>query len=181
MRLHLEALTGDHEEKLEQLAELRTALRRFATDDRPETGEAYVEKYLTRAARIRRKRVLAPTQDGMGIVVHPELYRPLSAKDRALWKRLWKEDDPAALVEEARQALREGYPGTALKLGKELWAVGGPNNSAYAFELLDGAYAALGREVLREVLRAHREGRDRPWLDVLQDEASDPNASEPPT
>ncbi len=105
----------------------------------------------------------------MGIVVHPELYRPLSLKDKALWRRLWKEADPLELVEEARQALRDGYPGTALKLGKELWAVGGNRNSDYAFELLDAAYPALGRDVLRAVLRAHRAGRDRPWLDVLQE------------
>ena len=107
----------------------------------------------------------------MGIVVHPELYRPLSMKDRLLWRRLWKEDDPVELVDEARRALADGFPGTALKLGKELWAVGGERKGAYAFELLDGAYAALGREVLRDVLRADTSGRDRPWLDVLQDES----------
>jgi hypothetical protein len=105
----------------------------------------------------------------MGIVVHPELYRPLSVKDKPLWKRLWKDDNPTELVDEARQALRDGFPGTALKLGKELWAVGGEKKTEYAFELLDAAYTALGRDVLREVLRAHRAGRDRPWLDVLQE------------
>jgi hypothetical protein len=161
---------GDYDTELAGLGALRATLRRFATDDRPETGEEYVEKYLGRAARARRKRVIAATQEGMGIVVHPELYRPLRLKDKTLWKRLWKEDDPAGLVEEARQALRDGFPGTPLKVGKELWAAGGEKKSEYAFELLDAAYAALGRDVLREVLRVHRAGRDRPWLDVLQED-----------
>ena len=134
---------------LDKLAALRAILRRFATDDRPETGEEYFEKYLARSARARRKRTIAATQDGMGIVVHPELYRPLSVKDKSLWRCLWKEDDPLDLVEQASHALREGFPGTALKLGKELWAVGGEKKTAYAFELLDAAYTALaGRDVL---------------------------------
>jgi hypothetical protein len=171
MRLDLEQRARDYEGEPDEetrISALRATLRRFATDDRPETGEEYVEKYLGRAARARRKRIIAATQEGMGVVVHPELYRPLSVKDKTLWRRLWKEDDPRELVEEARQALRDGYPGTALKLGKELWAVGGDRRSDYAFELLDAACAALGREVLRDVLRAHRAGRDRPWLDVLE-------------
>ena len=176
VRLDLEQRARDCEdnpeddEQVSRLAAFRATLRRFATDDRPETGEEYVEKYLDRAARARRKRIVAATQEGMGIVVHPELYRPLSVKDKVLWRRLWKEDDPLELVEEARQALHDGFPGTALKVGKELWAVGSVKHSAYAFELLDAAYAALGRDVLREVLRTHRAGRERPWLDVLQED-----------
>jgi hypothetical protein len=154
----------------DRIDRLRCQLRRYATDDRPETGEEYYERYAARAARSRRQRIVAATQEGMGIVVHPELYRPLSLKDRALWRRLWNDDDPSESVEEARQALRDGFPGTALKLGKDLRAVGGDNKSEWAFNLLDAAYAALGRDVLREVLRAHRTHRDRPWLDVLQED-----------
>ncbi len=76
------------------------------------------------------------------------------------------------MVAEARQALREGFPGTALKLGKDLWAVGGERHTEYAYELLDAAYAALGREVLREVLRIHRANRDLPSVDILDAEQS---------
>jgi hypothetical protein len=166
VRLELEERARDLEEdhELKSVDTLREKLRRFATDDRPETGEEYVEKYLGQAARARKKRTVAATQDGMGIVVHPELYRALSVKDKALWKRLWRDDDPIELLEEARQAIVDGFPGTALKVGKELWAVG----SDRAVELLDAAYSALGRDVLVEVLRAHQAGRDRPWLDVMQ-------------
>ena len=38
---------------------------------------------------------------------------------------------------------------------------------AYAYELLDAAYAALGRETLRNVLRVHREHRELPSVDIL--------------
>ena len=62
---------------------------------------------------------------------------------------------------------------TALKLGKKLW-VAAPKYAATAFDLLDAAYAALGRDVLRAVVREHRAHRDRPWLDVLQEDEDAP-------
>ena len=102
-----------------------------------------------------------------GVVVPPGTYRPLSLADKQLWRRLRRESDPAAVVDEARQALAEGFPGTALKLGKDLWAVGGGRHTQYAYELLDAAYAALGREALRAVLREHRAHRDLPLVDIL--------------
>ncbi len=147
-------------------ARVRRALQEWATADRPETGEAYVEQYgRRRPARFRQ--VVAATHEGMGIVVPSETYRPLSLTDRQLWRRLWEEEDPAEWVEEARQALREGFPGTALKLGKDLWGIGGARHQEYAVELMDAAYKALGRDILRRVLRTHVDHRDRPYLDVL--------------
>jgi hypothetical protein len=105
------------------------------------------------------------------VVVPGELYRPLGTPDRELWKYLRREKDPLDVVEEARAALREGFPGTALKLGKDLWATAGARRTAYAYELLDSAYAALGRGVLREVLRTHRANRSLPSVDVLEADA----------
>lgn len=155
----------DYDATLAELAELRAKLQRYETGDRPEIGEEYTEKYV--AERRRAKQVVARTLDGMGVVAPRELYRPLSLKDKKLWKVLWSEDDPAALVEEARQALHDGVPATALKLGKDLWAVGGERHTEYAYQLLDAAYAALGRSVLREVLREHRAHRDLSVVDIL--------------
>ncbi len=153
----------------ERLARVRQALLAYATADRPETGDAYLERYgRLRPARFRH--MVAATHEGMGIVVPPEKYRPLSLPDRQLWRLLWKKEDPAELVEEARQALRAGFPGTALKLGKDLWAIGGKRHQVYAAELLDAAYAALGRDVLLQVLRTHLQDRDRPYLDILHRE-----------
>ena len=53
----------------------------------------------------------------VGVVVLPERYRPLALTDRKLWPHLRRTKDPADVIEQARQALREGFAGTALKLG----------------------------------------------------------------
>jgi hypothetical protein len=148
---------------------LRKALNRYVPN-RPETGEAYTDQYSGRAAR--NALIVAETEESMGVVVPPETYRPLSRKGKRYLPYLRKTDDPADVVEEARRALRDGFPGTALKVGKDLWAVGGERKTEYAHELLDAAYAALGRDVLREVLRVHRENPALPTVDLLEPESS---------
>ena len=155
----------DYEARLARLDEVRRAVKEFATADRPESGEAYVETY--RSAVARNAAVIAPTRDGMGVVAPPTTYRPLSLPDKKLRPLLRKQDDPRAVVEEARQALRDGFPATALKLGKELWPLYGDRKTEYAYELLDAAYQALGRETLRRVLHTHREHRHLPSVDIL--------------
>ena len=156
--------------RLKHLETLRRHLLRWATADRPESGEAYFDKYHGAVART--AFVVASTPDGMGVVAPPGSYRSLSLSDKKLRSVLRKLADPLEIVEEARQALRDGFPATALKLGKELWPLRGERKTAYAYELLDAAYEALGREVLREVLRTHREHRDLPSVDILANEAS---------
>lgn len=182
VRLHLEERYRDCEEDLENepdagaecleemrhLEDWRAKLLDFAGRKRDEIGTAYVERYAGRAAR--RRQVIAKTWEGMGIVAPAECYRPLSRKNQKLWSYLCQTEDPADVVEEARQALREGFPATALKLGKDLWAVGGERHTEYAYELLDAAYAALGREALRTVLRVHRQNRELPSVDILDND-----------
>jgi hypothetical protein len=163
------AHADEHEANMETIDALRATLGQYATGDRPETGEDYVGRYTSTPART--DRVVANTREGMGIVVPKGKYRRLSMKDRKLWARLRRDDNPRDLVDEAMQALCEGFPGTALKLGKDLWAFGGEHQTMYAYELLDAAYEALGRDVLRRVLAAHREHRDLPTVDILQAEA----------
>lgn len=159
----------DYDQTLQALDALRAAIQQYSTAGRGETGAEYEERYPPRV--IRSARVVAATREGMGIVVPPELYRPLRVKDKKLWSLLRKEDDPAELVGEARRALREGFPGTALKLGKDLWSFAAGRRAEYAYELLDAAYAALGREPLRRVLQAHRANRELPSVDILEAEA----------
>jgi hypothetical protein len=167
-----------YEAQLDHIEQLREQLCRYGTGDRPETGDEYVEVYSGMTARA--ERIVAETKEGMGVVVPAERYRPLALPDRQLWRYLRKEPDPVDVVEEARQALRAGFPGTALKLGKDLWATTGATKTAYACELLDGAYAALGREALREVLRVHRANRDLPSVDILEmEERSGSGEDEP--
>src|SRR5436305_1145470 len=82
--------------------------------------------------------------EGMGIVVPPQLYRHIILENTRYWPYLKKTDDPIRVIDEARTALAEGFPGTALKVGKDLWALGGARKTACAYELLDAAYEALG-------------------------------------
>ena len=158
----------EDESRPEQLDRLRQTLQECATAERPERGDFYVETYQGRVAR--RVAMIASTPEGMGVVAPPETYRPPSLPNKKLRSLLYKQDDPAAIVDDARQALRDGFPATALKLGKELWPLPGERKTEYAYELLDAAYAALGRPVLRQVLRTHREHRDLPSVDIFEAE-----------
>jgi hypothetical protein len=158
----------EYTERLEGLGKLRQAIWCYATADRAEIGGEYVEKYHSIVARARS--MVARTSEGMGVVAPSEAYRPLSLPDKKLRSYLRKHGDPHEIVEEARQALCDGFPATALKLGKELWPLEGGRRTDYAYELLDAAYAALGREMLRRVLRTHREHRNLPSVDILSAE-----------
>ena len=98
-----------------------------------------------------RRVAAAPTRDGMGIVVPAGSYAPLGKVDPfrdALYS------PSAAEVERLRtaalDALRNGYPGTALKLGKDLWDYA--EFFEVSCELLAAAYDALGRPLLRQRL-----------------------------
>ena len=95
----------------------------------------------------------APTRDGIGIVVPAGRYAPLGKVDPfqdAFYS------PSAAEVERLRaaalDALGNGYPGTALKLGKDLWDYA--EFFAASCELLAAAYDALERPLLRKRLEA---------------------------
>ncbi|WP_238006873.1 DUF2228 domain-containing protein [Dactylosporangium sp. AC04546] len=78
--------------------------------------------------------------------------------------------DPAAaeaIIAEARAELADGFPAYALSVGSELhWWDGDPFRAA-ATELLTGAYRALGREALAEIVEVHHANRDLRSVDVL--------------
>lgn len=183
VRLHLEHLHADldtyREEDPDSADEYAQRLRRLAAlrerllpiTERPEVGEAYASKYARQSER--QRRVIARTRGGIGIVAPHETYRPLARKDKELWAEIKRSKDPGDLVALARQALRDGFPATALKLGQDLWGLAGSVKSGYAVELLDAAYAALGRETLRRVLQTHAANRDLPLVDILSEEESD--------
>lgn len=181
VRLHLEFLVGDIEEGVEEgddgagapealsrLDEMRDRIRAYETADRTETGEDYVEKYAGRATR--NNIVVAETMEGLGIVVPRNTYRALSRPDPALRRMYRKESELMEVVNEARDARTRGFAGTCLKLGKDLWAMGGKRRAALAREMLEGAYKDLGREALANVLATHMEHRMLPSVDVLENE-----------
>lgn len=177
MRLHLEFAHADAEADaemgvsegapLEQLARLRGRIMEHATADRPEVGDEYAERWA--GVTSRKPRVVADTMEGMGVVVPPGKYRPLSLDGKKLYKHLRRSEDIDGLVEEARRALAEGYPGTALKLGKDLWACVGERKGRAAALLLEEAYEALGRPALLAVLRTHLACRGLPSVDILEE------------
>jgi hypothetical protein len=134
---------------LDRLTHLRERLQTFATGERGEVGGEYVAKY--RAMSGLSRRVIAPTRDGMGIIVSDGKYRPVSGDDPyQLWDYRPTIQEVQEKTEEALQLLAQGYPGAALKLGKDLWVYRDFREASYA--LLDAAYADLSRELLRELL-----------------------------
>jgi hypothetical protein len=89
----------------------------------------------------------------MGIVVGPGEYRPLPGSDRfAVHDYEPTATDVAAYTAAALAALGDGCPGSALKLGHDLWCYRDFHEASY--ELLELAYRALDRPVLVESLKA---------------------------
>src|SRR5262245_37227920 len=83
-----------------------------------------------------------------------EFFRKLSADPFAAGAADLNAAQVKALAGEALGLLTRGYPGAALKLGHDLWVWGEQYPACY--ELLDAAYAALGREPLRRLLAEAR-------------------------
>lgn len=144
---HIEQSRLAYESRLESYALYRSRLMRYATGGRAEVGAEYLEKYTI----ISDRSVIADTFEGMGIVVPTALYRQLSLNDQELRTRAVADADLSEIVAEALCALAEGFPGTALKLGKDLW-VGNPAQKQAAYRLLEGAYTALKRPTLGALL-----------------------------
>jgi hypothetical protein len=165
LRLHLEELAEDGEMDMDAVRQ-----RLF--------GNSPVQGHIG-GATARDAGVIAPTLDGLGIVAPPGTYRQLSVSDRVLAERIWEEEPPADLLAEALRACDDGCPATALKLGRDLWQVPEAAHYTAAYDLLDRAYAGLGREVLRGILADHRRCRDREWLDILDQEANENEPGEP--
>ena len=102
--------------------------------------------------------VTARTRDGLGIVVPPGQYRPLFKDDPfARSDYVPTEEEVRGYRQAALDALRAGYPGTALKLGKDLWDY--RPFFPVSYELLAAAYGALNRPVLKERLDRIRDFR----------------------
>ena len=144
---------------LHQLALVRTALARVWGGDRSETGAGYLDAYGDRTSR----KPVAPTYDGLGIVLPKKLYKKLSADpfvpDKKTHRVTLTRPQVDPLIGEALALLSAGKPGAALKLGRDLWLWAGEFPECY--ELLDAAYAELGRGPLRHMLGEARAWRGR--------------------
>lgn len=158
IRSHLERLAreahdssaSDKAERLDELARAREQLASYGLGERSEVGGLYLERYP--AARDITRKPVAKTRTGLGVVVPKAVYRAAAGEDpfQAPGYRP-SADELAAAVQQAKLALEEGYPGEALKLGHDLWMY--RDLAEPAHDLLDRAYSALGRKLLRDYLR----------------------------
>ncbi len=124
--------------RLKQTERLREKLSKHFGADRPETGEEYTDTYDAYGGR----KTVADTWDDMGIVVPKGKYRKLKRDPFAAHPPQPTKAVIKPLVAQAKKQLAAGYPGAALKLGRDLWAWAGMFPVCY--DLLDAAYAALG-------------------------------------
>lgn len=137
---------------LEVLDELRLVLQEYETGERSERSWAYCQKYLSERKNI------AGTRCKMGIMVPQESYK--SIKEFKLfekWNYYPSGPESERVFQKAMRALKDGYPGTALKAGKDLWSY--DEYFELAFKLLDAAYLKLNRDLLRKSLSYAREYR----------------------
>lgn len=169
----------DHSEGLIQRATLieiedscaktRSILMNYQTGNRPETGDSYLETYQGKPGRFRK--MVAPTLDLAGIVVPKNVYRKPVYCQKAIERMIWRKDGQSKIAREARCALQEGFPGTALQLAKALWVNCETHAQRLAHDLLQLAYSQLNQPILAEILAIHWKNRDRPWLDIFQEQA----------
>ncbi|MBT2444123.1 DUF2228 domain-containing protein [Streptomyces sp. ISL-36] len=162
--------------RLEDLGQLRTALTRFETGERTETGLAYSQAYEYRRPPVDPTRIT--TLDGAGAQASgaTALDRPPhNAADEYRFGTFLEElfaDGPAlrAAREEAVRRAAAGDPTEALVLGRDLHraSYGEPERKAYAGELLALAYRALDRPALAEIAQAHHRHRSAADVNVLR-------------
>jgi hypothetical protein len=153
--------TAAYEEELrrhDELRELLTSRMPVAARGREQTGCEYVDQYDDRdveRAAVNRPRGLE------GIAAPPHLYRTPQADEETIQREVRGADGAARWLRAAEQALHDGYPATALKLGKDLWHLAPMGAKDGACQVMVAAYNALGRPLLGEVLKARKEQRDQ--------------------
>jgi hypothetical protein len=142
------------QERLEELARMRERITEYATEDRLEQDEEYMDTYDDSLRILRRTVTNAATREGAGIVVPREKYRRPSLVGAALRRALAADGAIERLAAEAREALAAGFSGTALEIAKALWCLGRKGREP-ANLLLVESYRALGRPLLADVVEAH--------------------------
>lgn len=169
VRLHLEQFYSDAEDNINydpdcaddykrQLGKfdiIREDIKKYYTKERIEKGEKYCNKYI----KTLKRKIIAKTRDGMGIIVPKNKYKKLQSKDKfEIYNYKPDNNEVEAFFNKAMEYLENGFPGTALKLGKDLWIYN--QYFVYSFRLLDRAYHALNRNLLGEILKVAKQFRD---------------------
>jgi len=143
----------DYKSEIGQLNKLREILIQYETKERKEQGWEYVKKYNVK------RNIAAITRDSIGIIVPKELYKPLKELEKfEIWNYNPSKEEVDVIYKKAIEALEEGYPGTALKAGKDLWVY--QKYFDITYKLLDAAYQKLDRILLQNTLKIAKEFRD---------------------
>ncbi len=137
-------------EQVRLLERLREILMEYETGDRKEVGRKYEEKYRDSYPR----KTIASTRCDIGIVADESLFRPLPGKDKfKIWNYHPNETEAQQLHEMALEAIAQGFPATALKIGKDLWIYQEYNRITH--EILHAAYTSMGRLILSGILEKY--------------------------
>jgi hypothetical protein len=141
---------------------LREALRPRmpgATRRRKQKGQEYLDRYTDQD--VNDSKIVAYTWGRECIAAPQALYREPPADDETIWRQVRTPAGAARWLKKAERALQEGYPATALKLGKDIWHLAPKGAEAGACAVMEAAYHALGRPLLAQVLRARQQQRAR--------------------
>jgi hypothetical protein len=142
------------------IAVVRDAIMQHETGDRPETGEAYHQRYHPYREPDPSR---VATVDELGVWVPPSVQSPPRRDTDAVH---WAIVDDAAEVQDwvaaALQATVDGRPADALALGHDLhWMSSGqPEREEAAARLLEAAYRQLDRGALADIAAVHHQHRD---------------------
>jgi hypothetical protein len=147
--------------QLRECDRLREALRPRmpgATRRRKQMGSEYLNRYTD--ADVDDSTVVARTWGSECIAAPPALYREPPADDETIWREVRTSAGAARWLKRARRALQDGYPATALKLGKDIWHLAPKKAVTEACAIMEAAYHGLGRPLLAQVLQARQQQRD---------------------
>jgi hypothetical protein len=151
-----------YRKQLRRHDELREAIRPHmpgATKRRKQVGQEYLDRYTDQD--VDDSKIVAYTWGHECIAASRALYREPPADDETIWREVRSRSGAARWLTAAKRALQDGYPATALKLGKDIWHLASKGAVARACVVMEAAYHALGRPLLAQVLHARQQQRDR--------------------
>jgi hypothetical protein len=137
-----------HARDLDRYAVLREEITAYGGPNAKTKGLAYLEGLSRKKIPSASARKPIETRHGLGVVVPKGTYVPLTKPERwSTWNYVPKATEVKRDVARAISLAEEGSPGTALKLGHDLWAY--PDFATESRSMLALAYEELDRPLLR--------------------------------
>ncbi len=164
LRIRLEFLYLDTLELLEEdnddedIEIYNTDLQKYAlirelllpyTDNITEIGDDYLDA----DAKVIRDDAVAKTRNHLGIIATESEYKKISQITAKQSKKTIE-----GIIKETRDAIKEGFPATALQTGQNLWT--NPDFREETYEFLNIAYTQLKRPILIKLMLIAKEIRE---------------------